>query len=86
MTTDPILTGRIDDDKGRPRNVYTFPDHLADKSAFGEQMVAGGDNISIDLMKLQIRMPPTLHLIVTGFKSSGAAADVTASLTYYEDL
>ena len=49
-------------------------------------VVAGGDNISIDLMKLQIRMPPTLHLIVTGFKSSGAAADVTASLTYYEDL
>ena len=49
-------------------------------------VVAGGDNISIDLMKLQIRMPPTLHLIVTGFKSSGSSADVTASLTYYEDL
>lgn len=46
----------------------------------------GGDSIEIDLKKLEIRMPPTIHLIVTAFKESGAAADVTASLTYYEDL
>lgn len=49
-------------------------------------VVAGGQNAVIDLTKFKIRMPPTLNLIVTGFKSSGAAADVTTSLTYYEDL
>ena len=48
--------------------------------------LAGGQNITIDLTPLQIEMPPGLHLIVTGFKSSGANADVTTALTYYEAL
>lgn len=50
-------------------------------------VVAGGSQETIDLLNLKIRVPPTLQLIVTGQRNSGgSASDVTASLTYYEDL
>ncbi len=48
--------------------------------------VAPGSSVVIDLEALRIRMPPTLHLVIQAKKASGSANDVTAALTYYEDL
>lgn len=48
--------------------------------------VAAGSSEFVDLTALRIRVPPTLHLIVQAKKSSGAAADVSAALTWYEDV
>lgn len=48
--------------------------------------VAAGSGEFLDLSSLAIRMPPTLHLIVQAKKASGAAVDVSAALTWYEDL
>lgn len=39
----------------------------------------------IDLSKLAIRIPPSLHIIVLARVTSGASANVTAALTWYED-
>lgn len=40
----------------------------------------------LNLLDLRIRVPPSLKLIISGKLSGGAAADVTASLTWYEDI
>jgi hypothetical protein len=48
--------------------------------------VAGGTSATVDLQSLRIRIPPSLKLAVLAKKASGANVDVTASLTYYEDL
>jgi hypothetical protein len=48
--------------------------------------VAAGSSEFVDLTTLRIRVPPTLHLIVQAKKASGAAADVSAALTWYEDV
>ena len=49
-------------------------------------VVAPQTNTVIDLKALGIRLPPSLHLVVQAKKASGAASDISASLTYYEDL
>lgn len=41
---------------------------------------------TIDLVALDIRMPPTLTLVAQAKVNSGAAADVTVTLNWYEDL
>ncbi len=48
--------------------------------------VAANSSEFLDLSSLRIRVPPTLHLIVQAKKSSGASADVSAALTWYEDV
>lgn len=48
--------------------------------------VSPGDSIDINLADKRIRIPPTLKLSIGARKESGAAADVTATLTYYEDV
>jgi hypothetical protein len=48
--------------------------------------VAGGSSVIIDLDKLRIRLPPSLKFVVQAKRASGSSADVTASLTYYEDV
>ena len=49
-------------------------------------VVAPQTNTIIDLKVLGIRIPPSLNLVVQAKKASGAASDISASLTYYEDL
>jgi hypothetical protein len=49
-------------------------------------VVAPQTNTVIDLKALGIRLPPSLHLVIQAKKASGSASDVSASLTYYEDL
>jgi len=49
-------------------------------------VVAPQTNTVIDLAALGIRIPPSLHLVVQAKKASGAASDVSAALTYYEDI
>lgn len=48
--------------------------------------LAAGDSQFIDLEALQIRVPPTLHIVVQARVTSGASASVSASLTWYEDI
>lgn len=48
--------------------------------------IAGGSSTTIDLNKLRIRLPPSLKFVVSAKKASGANIDVTAALTYYEDV
>lgn len=48
--------------------------------------VAKGQSLAVNLSELRIRLPPTIKLAVVGFMTSGAAADLTASLTRYEDV
>lgn len=46
--------------------------------------VAKGQSVTIDMR--DISMPPTIRLVISGRMASGAAADLTAALTWYEDL
>lgn len=49
-------------------------------------VIGGGGSEIIDLKALDIRLPPTLHLVVQARVTSGASASVSASLNWYEDL
>lgn len=49
-------------------------------------VVAKASSLTIDLTPFRIRVPPTLRLVIAAEMTSGAAADLTASLNYYEDL
>ena len=48
--------------------------------------VAKASSTQINLKDFNIRIPPTLRLVVAGKMASGAAADLSASLTWYEDV
>lgn len=48
--------------------------------------VAPGQNATFNLKDLEIRVPPTLKFTVTGRVTGGAASEITAALTWYEDL
>ena len=52
----------------------------------GAFTVAKGQSITIKLADLRIRLPPTLRFVVAGRMASGSAADLTAALTWYEDI
>ena len=52
----------------------------------GAVVVAPGSSSVVDLSSLDIRLPPTLNLVVQAKKASGSAADVSASLIWYEDV
>ena len=41
---------------------------------------------SIDLRSFEIRIPPSLALVIQGKRNGGATGDVTATITWYEDL
>lgn len=45
-----------------------------------------GQSREINLRDYQIRVPPSLSLVICGKMTSGSAADLTASLTWYEDI
>ena len=50
-------------------------------------VIAGGTSELIDLAALRIRIPPSLKLVIQAKVSgTGANADFSAALTYYEDL
>lgn len=49
-------------------------------------VVAKGQSLLADLTSLSIRVPPTLAMTISGRVTSGAAADLTASLSWYEDV
>lgn len=48
--------------------------------------LAANGNLSINLRDLEIRIPPSLTVTISARVTSGAASNVTATLTYYEDL
>lgn len=48
--------------------------------------LSSGGNQSINLKELEIRVPPSLAITIAARVTSGASANVTAALTYYEDL
>lgn len=48
--------------------------------------VAKGSSVSINLSEFEIRVPPTLRIVVAGRMLAGSAADLTASFTWYEDI
>ena len=48
--------------------------------------VATLSSVTINLSDQRIRIPPGLTLSISASKASGSASDVTATLTYYEDL
>lgn len=48
--------------------------------------VAKGQSIEINLRELEIRVPPTLVFTISGYMASGAAADLTAALSWLEDV
>ena len=50
------------------------------------EIVSPGQGTKFNLKELNVRAPPGLHLIITGEKISGTAADMTASITWFEDL
>lgn len=50
-------------------------------------VVAPGDSAYLDLQKLEIKIPPTLRLVVAARQlSGGAAGNVTTTLTWREDI
>lgn len=49
-------------------------------------VVAKGQSLDINLANLGIVVPPTLNFVVSGAMASGSAADLTAALTWIEDL
>lgn len=52
----------------------------------GAYTVSPAGNITIDLTKLQIRLPPTLNFVIQARVTGGASSPVTAALVWYEDL
>lgn len=48
--------------------------------------VAKGQSITVDLTAFEIAVPPTLRLTVSAKMASGAAADLTAALAWYENI
>lgn len=48
--------------------------------------VPAGGSETFNLSDLKIRIPPGLHFIISGKRASGSANDVTAALTWYEDV
>ena len=51
----------------------------------GSFVVAKGQSLTVNLTDFQIRVPPSLRLVIAGKMTSGTA-DLTASLTWYEDI
>lgn len=49
-------------------------------------VIPGSGSTSIDLEKLDIRIPPSLKLVISAKRASGSSSDVSVGLTYYEDL
>lgn len=49
-------------------------------------VIGSGDSAKIDLDSFRISIPPTLRLVISGRVNSGAAADITVGLTWYEDV
>lgn len=70
------LVGDID----TTANTYTNGTLLA---AF---TLSSNGNATINLSTFEIRVPPTLQICIGARVTSGAAANVTAALTYYEDI
>jgi hypothetical protein len=54
--------------------------------ALGKFTVSNNSPLVINLAQLGIRQPPTLRLVVCGNVTSGASANLTATLTYLEDI
>jgi len=48
--------------------------------------VAGNDSVAISLADLRLRIPPTLEFSIFARVTSGASANFTATLTWYEDI
>ena len=53
---------------------------------FDAFVVAKGQSIRINLSDYDIRMPPSLRLVVAGQMVSGTASDLSATLSWYEDV
>lgn len=58
----------------------------ADGTLLASYVVAKGSGVVIDLSALETRLPPSVKLTISGAMVSGAAADLSASLTWYEDI
>jgi hypothetical protein len=48
--------------------------------------LSANGNRDIDLTTYEIRVPPSLQICIGARVTSGAAANITAALTYYEDI
>lgn len=48
--------------------------------------LSGGGSTSVNLHDYQITIPPSVKITISARVTSGASSNVTASLTYYEDL
>ena len=48
--------------------------------------LSGGGNRDINLEPFSIRIPPSLQICIAARVTSGAASNITAALTYYEDI
>lgn len=46
--------------------------------------VSKGQNITVDLKALDIALPPTLRLVISGYMVGGDAEDLSASVVWYE--
>ena len=49
-------------------------------------VIAPGSTEVLNLRDLEIRLPPSLNLVVQARVTSGSATDVSAALTWYEDV
>lgn len=76
ITTGTNLVGDID----TTANTYSNGTLLA---AF---TLSSNGNRDINLEAFNIRIPPTLQVCISARVTSGAASNVTAALTYYEDI
>lgn len=76
-----------------PQGTNLVGDVATDSTAFSAgrilaaKTVGSGGNAEIDLKDLEVRAPPSLHLIVTGqVTGGGASANLTATINWFEDL
>lgn len=67
-------------------DVDTTSNTITTGTLLASKTVAAGGQLSINLEDLGVSLPPSLKLVVTAEKASGAAADVTATVTWLEDL
>lgn len=67
-------------------DVDTTAGIISSGSILANFVVAPGAQADKDLTSFAVRIPPSLSIAITAERTGGASGDVTASLTWYEDL
>jgi hypothetical protein len=67
-------------------DVDTTANTVSGGTLLASYTLGGNGTITVDLSNLDIVIPPSTRLTIAGKVTSGASSNITATITYYEDL